>query len=157
MNFTREDLLRPVLNSTQVKTAPYSVRATLLTSFFGGPFAAIGMVAVNAYRLARLKYEWTSVVTMLLLYVLGMRALLHSDFGRDLVRQWTHLIGDPNLRIMYRLVALAFCGYGYLMHRGEHRGAALAGIQQPNPWLIALTCAVAGFGLQMFFLIWING
>ncbi|MES1196189.1 MAG: hypothetical protein ABUL58_04505 [Steroidobacter sp.] len=157
MNSAREDLLRPVLDSTQLKAAPYSMRATLLTSFFGGPFAAIGMVAANAYRLARLKREWSTIMVMLLLYVLGMRVLLHSASGRAFVEQWTNLISDYNLQILYRLVALAICGYGYLMHRNEHRGASLAGIQRPNPWLVAMTCGVAGLGLQILFLIWING
>src|SRR5690606_2809697 len=121
LDASREALLQPTLGAeARPAAAPYSVQATFFTGFFGGPFAAIALIAVNAWRLRRLSRDWV-VLAACLSAMIFIAWLLHGSAPAFApVRDWLHgMIGKNTFRFGYRLVALLIVGIGYLLHRKE--------------------------------------
>lgn len=151
---SRERLLQPTLGQdARPASAPYSVQATFFTGFFGGPFAAAALVAINSSRLQRLHRDWPALAASLLL-VLALCWALYGH-GPALVapaRDWLRdNLGQNNYRIVYRLLAFLILGVGYLLHRREQRNADLLGIKRPNGWIAGTACALGGGALFVGF------
>ena len=148
MNMSREDLLQPSLaNDSAPAAAPYSVRTTFLTGFFGGPFAAIAILATNSVRLRRVFRDLPVILVSAAVLLVGSWAL-QKTAGGAVARQWLdETIGANNLRYVYRLLALMIVGCGYLLHRQEQINSDLVGLKRPNGWIAGLICIVGGFVL----------
>src|SRR5262245_61137626 len=93
MGLSREELLRPSLKDVAVASAPYSVQTVFLTSFLGGPFAAIAILGVNSWRLQRLKQDLLPLALMFVAAA-GLLGVLHLvDWGVELRNYLTSLGG----------------------------------------------------------------
>lgn len=151
MSAPREDLLQPTLTRESQALAPYSVQTTFLTGFFGGPFAALAILATNSVRLRRVSRDAAVLGTILLGVVLGGWLLFHSAAGAD-VRSWfVEQFGTTAARFSRQGVGLVIVGIGYVLHRREQVGADLAGLTRPNGWFAGLPCAILGAILFTFF------
>jgi hypothetical protein len=151
MSAPREDLLQPTLTRESQALAPYSVQTTFLTGFFGGPFAALAILATNSVRLRRVSRDAAVLGTILLVVVLGGWLLFHSAAGVD-VRSWfAEQFGPTAARFSRQGIGLVIVGIGYLLHRKEQMNADLAGLTRPNGWGAGLLCALLGAGLFVSF------
>lgn len=151
MSAPREDLLQPTLTRESPTLAPYSVQTTFLSGFFGGPFAALAILATNSVRLRRVSRDAAVLGTILLVVVLGGWLLFHSAAGAD-VRGWfVEQFGATAARFSRQGVGLIIVGIGYMLHRKEQVGADLAGLTRPNGWFAGLPCAILGAILFTFF------
>lgn len=146
MHASREDLLRPTLGADAgPAAAPYSVQATFFTGFFGGPVAAIALLAINSSRLRRLGRDWWVFAACLIATIVFAWMLHGSTPAFAPARDWlTSTIGEKPHRHAYRLVALIFVGIGYLLHRREQRNTDLLGITRPNGWVAGGLCTLGG-------------
>jgi hypothetical protein len=148
----REDLLRPTLTGTARTAPPYSVQTTFLTGFFGGPFAALAILAINSFRLRRISRDaivWSALLVML---AVGGWLLFHSVAGAD-VRAWfTDQFGSRAARFAGQALGLAVVGVGYLLHRREQVNADLMGLTRPNGWIGGIGCIVIGMVVSVAFL-----
>jgi hypothetical protein len=148
MSAPREDLLQPTLTRESQTLAPYSVQTTFLTGFFGGPFAALAILATNSVRLRRVSRDAAVLGTILLAVVLGGWWLFHSAAGAD-VRSWfVEQFGTTAARFSRQGVGLVIVGIGYVLHRKEQVGADLAALARPNGWVAGLACGI--FGAMLF-------
>jgi peptidoglycan hydrolase-like protein with peptidoglycan-binding domain len=80
----REDLLQPTLTGAAPAAAPYSVQTTFLTGFFGGPFAALAILAMNSFRLRRLARDalvWGALLVLLAMGGTSYRQRISSGPG----------------------------------------------------------------------------
>lgn len=159
MNASREGLLQPTLGQdARPAAAPYSVQATFFTGFFGGPFAAIALIALNAARLRRLGRDWIALLACLIGALLIGWALNGPVPSAAPVRDWlTATLGERSDRYVYRLIALLIVGVGFLLHRREQRNTDMLGLQRPNGWIAGLICTGAGFVLMVGFLVLVRG
>jgi hypothetical protein len=148
MSFSRDELLRPTLRGTTVVRAPYSVQAGFLTAFFGGPFAAIAMTAVNSVRLHRLTRDLLPLGLMLVAYIGFAAALTLTPWGAELRAQLTVFAGPRAVTYLHRFIGLLLFGLSYALHRKEQRSADLIGLDRPNGWIAGIACIVAGLILQ---------
>lgn len=147
MNGSREGLLQPTLSEdAQPIAAPYSVQATFFTGFFGGPFAALALIAVNSSRLQRLGRDLPALAACMIGVLLIGWALQGSGLAVAApIRDWVAAnLGERNYRFVYRFLALLIVGVGWLLHRREHRNTDLLGLARPNGWIAGALCAVAG-------------
>ena len=150
MNASREGLLQPTLGSdAQPVAAPYSVQATFFTGFFGGPLAAIALIATNTFRLRRLGRDWPVLAACLIGATFTVWALHGSAPAFAPIRDWlTGTLGQSSYRFAHRFVALIIVGVGYLLHRREQRNTDVFGLSRPNGWIAGALCAVGGTALQ---------
>jgi hypothetical protein len=147
----REDLLQPTLTGAAPAAAPYSVQTTFLTGFFGGPFAALAILAMNSFRLRRLARDALVWGALLVLLAMGGWLLFHSAAGAD-VRSWfTDQFGRRAARFSGQALGLAIVGVGYLLHRREQVNADLMGLARPNGWVGGLGCIVIGMAVSVAF------
>jgi hypothetical protein len=147
----REDLLQPTLTGTAPAAAPYSVQTTFLTGFFGGPFAALAILALNSFRLRRVARD--ALVWSALLAALGIGGwlLFHSAAGAD-VRSWfADQFGRRAASFAGHALGLMIVGVGYLFHRREQVSADLMGLARPNGWIGGVGCIVIGLALSIAF------
>jgi hypothetical protein len=138
----RDDLLKPSLSDTTAQPiAPiYSATAGYLTSFMGGPLAAIAISSANSWRLNRLNRDLP--VYLLCLVLTG--ALLYWE-GRMGGHQWlTTSFGASAPRLTFRLAGIAMFGAAYLLHWSAYRNMQMLGIPAPNGWPIGIACTLAG-------------
>ena len=147
MNFTREELLQPSLSNLRIAKAPYSVRTMFVTSFFGGPFAAIAIVAVNSVRLLRWKRDLAPLVLLFAATGGFFAALQLTPWGQGFVAYLTSLVGRSSLSYISRILGLIIFGIGYWLHRKEQRSADFMGLARPNGWIGGLACFVIGIGI----------
>jgi hypothetical protein len=143
MGYTREELLRPSLAGHALAKAPYSVQTAFLASFFGGPFAAIGILGANAIRLRR----WRDFLPLglLLAAVPGLiGALWLTPWGGDIRQALTAAAGPLAVSLLSRAIGIAIFVMGYVMHRSEQRGADFMGLRRPNGLLAGLILIVLG-------------
>jgi hypothetical protein len=149
----REDLLQPTLTAGVAQaTAPYSVQTTFLTGFFGGPFAALAILAVNSFRLRRVSRDALVLGALLLLLAIGGWLLFHSVAGAE-VRAWfTEQFGRRAARFSGQALGLAIVGVGYLLHRREQVNADLMGLTRPNGWIGGIACILVGTAASIAFL-----
>lgn len=140
------DLLQPSIDRVaSPHRAIYSATAGYLTAFFGGPFAAVGMAGLNAWRLGRLRTDMLGLAGGFAVAV-GLSAfLLRPDlFGRADLEFATR-----DVRIASRALALALFGAYWFLHRRYYRGMQLLGLEAPRPWPAAIACVVADIALMM--------
>jgi hypothetical protein len=146
MSASRERLLQPTLGSDAPPVAaPYSVQATFFTGFFGGPFAAIALIAINTWRLRRLGRDWAVLAACLIATIFVIWALHGAAPTFAPMRDWlTSTLGPTSHRYAHRFAALVLVGAGYLLHRKEQRNTDLMGLTRPNGWIAGGACAVIG-------------
>lgn len=135
MTISRDELLQPSIHETVVAKAPYSNSTAFLTAFIGGPFAIIGLTALNSLRTLRLKRD-----LVFLIAALALTLILASALG---------LAGGL---LPLRLFALALFGLGNRLQRREHRTADLMGMERPNGWIGGFACIIAGNALFFAYL-----
>lgn len=159
MDASRESLLQPSLAAdARPSAAPYSVQATFLTGFFGGPFAAIALIAVNSFRLRRLGRDWPVFAACLVATIVLGWVLNGSAPAVAPLRDWLDgTLGQQSVRYAYRFVALIFVGVGYLLHRREQRNTDVLGLSRPNGWIAGGLCALGGIALLAAFMAGIGG
>ena len=151
MSGPREDLLQPTLTGTAPAAAPYSVQTTFLTGFFGGPFAALGILAMNSFRLRRVSRDALIWSALLVAIAIGGWLLFHSAAGAD-VRSWfTDQFGHRAASFAGHALGLAIVGVGYLLHRREQVNTDLMGLTRPNGWIGGIGCIVIGMALSIAF------
>lgn len=146
---TDNELLQPSIAKVDgPQRAIYSTTAGYLTAFFGGPFAAIGMAGLNAWRLGRLRTDAPALAGGAALAVGLVVFLLRPDlFGQaDLD------FSTRDLRIGVRILALLLFGAFWFLHRRYYRGMQLLGLESPQPWPAAIACIVANFALMWLLL-----
>lgn len=142
-------LLQPSI-SPQGTFSVYSPRATFMTAFFGGPFAAVLIHALNMKRLGRWRVQAPALAAALVV------ALLFSVYQAVAMAR-PHLLpfGDAvpansangTLRILARVVALVVWGALYLRFRTLYRASQLAA-EHPPGFKAGLACALIGGGIQ---------
>ena len=151
-------LLQPTLGDRVKATSIYSVRASFMVAFFGGPFAAVIFGGLNSRRLGRLgKDAW-----LLILGLLGFCAYTAAigygldAFGFEASSSSTELTREQSrtFRMIARVLGLAFFGGIFLLHRPFHKAAELVREDSPSPWgpgiaasLVGGLISVAMFGL----------
>lgn len=151
MSFTRDELLRPSLDGGAVAKAPYSVRTTFLTAFFGGPLAAIAITAVNSVRLQRWMRDLAPLGAALIVYVAFMLVLVLTDWGVGFRAGLNEIAGPRGASYFDRLIGLALFGMGYMLHRREQRSSDLMDLTRPNGWIAGLACIALGLVLMVAF------
>jgi hypothetical protein len=144
-----EALLRPslVAGAAGVR-APYSLQMGMLASFFGGPFAALAVVLINALRLQRLRAE-ALPLALLAGAALAVEAwlLLDPTPSRALAGLLSTGVSAA-LRLALRALSLAVFVAGLLLHRQRQRAADLMGLDRPRGFLPGLGLIVGGLVLQ---------
>ncbi|HKE95139.1 MAG TPA: hypothetical protein VKB34_12585 [Povalibacter sp.] len=152
MTISREELLQPSLSDEQPAAAPYSVRTTFLSGFFGGPFGALAISMTNSVRLRRVSRDVPLWLGLLALTLGGAWALHHAASAAG-IRAWMMTNSGANIvRLVYRVAGVLIVGLGYLLHRREQRNTDLRAIERPNGWIAGLACIVLGAGAQFLFL-----
>lgn len=151
MSLSREELLQSSLGDRPITRAPYSVRTAFITSFFGGPFAAIGIIGANSVRLQRWRQDLLPL-GFILAATAGFFASLHlTAWGEDLGNYLFTLAGQRVVPYLSRVIALAIFGIGYALHRKEQRSADFMGLDRPNGWIGSLACIVGGAAAAFLF------
>lgn len=144
--------MQPTLTGTALAAAPYSVQTTFLTGFFGGPFAALAILAMNSFRLRRVSRDALVWGALLVALAIGGWLLFHSAAGAD-VRDWfTDQFGGRAARFSGQALGLAIVAVGYLLHRREQVNADLMGLTRPNGWIGGIGCIVIGMAVSVAFL-----
>jgi hypothetical protein len=143
------NLLTPSLSGSNTQQVSlYSTQSSFLVAFLGGPAAIVLYSALNSWRLRRavdaLAYLATLAVVLLL--------MMDHERGGPVFTAFTDYFGKGSERYLWRLLALAAFGVYYLMHRKQHRSAQLFGTKPPSPWIPAIACLVAGYGLTVVLL-----
>lgn len=143
------DLLQPSIGQlSSPQRAIYSATAGYLTAFFGGPFAAVGMAGLNAWRLGRLRTDALALAGGAALATGSLSFLLRPDlFG------WANLdfsMGD--VRIGARVLGLLLFGAFWFLHRSYYRAMQFLGLEPPSPWLPAIACIFANIALMFLLL-----
>src|SRR5262249_39204793 len=80
----RDELLRPSLGDAVAARAPYSVRTTFLTAFFGGPLAALAIIVLNSVRLRRWLPDLPVLGVVLAGFIAFVLALYWTEWGGGL-------------------------------------------------------------------------
>jgi hypothetical protein len=151
MTTSRDELLRPSLGDTDAMRAPYSVRTTFLTAFFGGPLAALAIIALNSVRLRRWLPDLPALGVVLVGFIGLVFALDRTDWGGSLRAYLYGMAGERALTYLFRVIALGFFGLGYALHRKEQRSADLVGMARPNGWIAGIACAIGALVVQVAF------
>ncbi|MDQ1817394.1 hypothetical protein RBA41_29215 [Massilia sp. CCM 9210] len=140
----RESLLTPSLSPSQAPAAIlYSVQSSFLLAFFGGPFAIIFYSALSSWKLRRP----LDALMYLPALALSTAFLVAVQAGYAPLIALIDAIGSGGARILSRALAMALFGVVYLMHRKQHRSAALFGAKPPAPWIPAIACGVLDYGI----------
>ncbi len=147
--FSRDQLLQPSLDDGAVATAPYSIRTTFLTAFFGGPLAAIAIVALNTLRLRRVWLDLAPLGLVLAAFLAFMLALQWTEWGANLGAYLNVKDDARPIVFVSRAIAIAIFGLGYALHRKEQRSADLMGLRRPNGWIAGIACIAGGILLSV--------
>lgn len=149
MSLSRDELLRPSLGTSRIAKAPYSVRTTFLTAFFGGPFAAVAITAINSIRLQRVGRDALPLAAVLVAYWSFLAALMLTDWGASLLASMQAFAGKQAYSYLDRLIAMAAFGFGYMLHRKEQRSTDFMDLPRPNGWIVGIACIVASYILLL--------
>lgn len=141
----REHLLTPSLSATTRPVKLYSVQSSFLVAFFGGPAAILLYSGLNSWRLRRtadipVHLAGAAVVAGFVYALLFQPALFDGLFD---------LLGNDMVRALRTVLSLAICGVFYALHQKQHRSAAFFGDKPPSPWIPAIVCIAAGYGLMV--------
>jgi hypothetical protein len=141
----RESLLTPSLSPSAAPAANlYSTQSAFVLAFFGGPLAIILYSALNSWKLRRPldALLYLAGLALSIFYIVGLLG------GYAPLLRLVDLIGDSGPEVLWRALALALASTVYLLHRKQHRSAALFGARPPSPWIAAIACAVLAYGLR---------
>jgi len=139
------DLLRPSLSDPQqLASAPYTLQASFFSAFFGGPFAAALMLALNSYRLGRLRRDVGWVVLVAAAFFAWLVFIYTTAAGHALQQQMTDWVGGRSMALAERLMALLAFAASTALHRREQRSADLFGLKRPNGWVAGIALIVIG-------------
>lgn len=142
---SRHDLLQPTLSgSARLAAAPYSHATGVWSAFFGGPLAAATMIALNAWRVGRLRRDAVWVVLLIGAYLAWTFFLYATPTGTELRATLTDWLGPRGPAYCDRFIALMTFAGGMLLHRAEQRSADLFGLKRPNGWIVGVALIVGG-------------
>lgn len=139
------DLLRPTVAGGKPQQAPYSLQTAFLSSFFGGPFAAVAIFLINARRIGRLRADLTLGVLLALLYI-AIQWWWRTTPGGAAFNGW--LIGSLGAGgggYVDRLLGLVAFAAGSMLHRREHKASDLMGQPRPHGLSLGLALIVGGW------------
>jgi len=126
----------------------YSVRAAFLTSFFGGPIAAVLITLLNARRLRRLARDWP-----LALAAVAILIALRWSMSRHALAVLEPILGQNTEALLEELAGLGLFGIGYALHGPYHRSQSFLDLPTPNGLLTGILCilgaAVVEIGLRL--------
>ncbi len=142
-----DDLLTPTLSPGEVQApAIYSLTASVVTAFFGGPFAVIALTAVNSWRLDEVRRD-TPVLALLAAATVGVIFLLTRA---DQVSLMAFIELPKDRALLIRAWALAVFGMCALLHQRVQRNMSFSTTPRPNPWPAGLACVMLGIVLTRF-------
>jgi hypothetical protein len=153
MSLPPEHLLRPSLSTTETpRRAPFGLQAAFLASFFGGPFTAVAMQGLNAWRLSRLKGDAWWILACLAAYAAFEWWMQLAPAGLE-ARRWMEAEWGTGVeRILRRLIALLIFTLGMLAHRSEQRAADLLGMPRPDGFKVGVGLIAFGWGASALWL-----
>lgn len=139
------DLLQPSLVDTQPREAPYSLQTAFLTSFFGGPLAALAIFGVNARRIGRLRSDAVGAAAVLVACVAFEWWWRRTSGGQAFDAWLIDQFGKSSGRYVERLSGLAVFALGAAIHRREHKASDLMGAARPNGLGIGVALIAGGW------------
>jgi hypothetical protein len=143
----RHELLQPSLDgASRLAAAPYSVQTGMWIAFFGGPMAAVAMIAINAWRVGRVRRDMVWVGLLAAAYVAWTFYIEATPSGAELRATLVGWLGSRGPAYCDRFLALLVFLLGMLLHRSEQRSTDLFGLKRPNGWLMGVLLIVAGSG-----------
>lgn len=149
MTLSRAELLRPSLSgSDRLRRAPYSHQVGFLGAFFGGPFAAAGLLAVNAWRLDRLRRDASVIVVTVFAAFTFYASIRSGGLLLEVLQPVVQWLGPRTVVYAERLAALALFGIGAALHRREQRSVDLFGLPRPNGWIGGIAAIAGGIALS---------
>ncbi|RVU37787.1 hypothetical protein EOI86_00320 [Hwanghaeella grinnelliae] len=147
-------LLQPSLRAGQPKDAPYSITAGIWISFFGGIWGALAYTGLNSMRLRRLSRDLPYLAIAAGMYIALLLALAMTEPGRIAQAELADLFGEQRgLRFLLQFVGVLFVGFGYLLHKSDHRAAGLTGRDRPSAWRVGLIIVVISTVIHLVTLI----
>ncbi|KQQ32440.1 hypothetical protein ASF61_15535 [Duganella sp. Leaf126] len=121
------------------------MQSSFLVAFFGGPAAILLYSGFNSWRLRRLAdlpvYALGAALVVGFVYALRFHPALFAGLYA--------LLGDATFRAVRTVLSLAICGTFYALHRKQHRSGAFFHDKAPSPWIPAIACIVAGYGIMI--------
>ncbi|OJH39969.1 hypothetical protein BON30_12885 [Cystobacter ferrugineus] len=152
-------LLQPTLTEASPPRALLSERATFFTSFFGGPWAALYVMAANFRRLGRLDRAMPALAVAALLGVVALMVSFVTIVRPELTAEW--IPSDVRSTVMVRrsnnLLGMLAWGVCYLPMRAHFRAADMSDLGYARPWgtvvpalLVAMLVHGAVVGLAVF-------
>jgi hypothetical protein len=141
----REHLLTPSLSASAKPVKLYSIQSGFLVAFFGGPAASLLYSGLNSWRLRRVADIPVHLLGAALVYALVYTLMYHATLFEGLYQ----LLGNDLFRALRTLLSLAICGTFYLLHQKQHRSRAFFSDKPPSPWIPAIACIAAGYGIMV--------
>ena len=141
-----QPLLRPSLHADagQPRAAPYSSTTGFLSAFFGGPFALLGITALNVHRAGRWKADVAWWVAGVILALSWFLLLPRASFFPVVNTALVEALGRGAWRYADRAFSLGLFGVAYWRHRSLDRAADLFGLRRPNGWIAGVGAIVLG-------------
>ncbi len=152
-------LLQPTLTESAPPRALLSERATFLTAFFGGPWAALYVMAANFRRLGRLDRAMPVLAAAALLGVVALLVTAVTIARPDLAAEWipSGVRSSVMVRHGNKLLGMLAWGVCYLPMRAHFRAADMSDLGYARPWgtvvpalLVAMLVHGAVAGLAFF-------
>ncbi|QRN99494.1 hypothetical protein JRI60_10945 [Archangium violaceum] len=152
-------LLQPTLTESAPQQALLSQRATFLTAFFGGPWAALYVMAANFRRLGRLDRAMPVLAAAALLGVVALVVSFVTIARPDLAAEWmpSGVRSSLMVRRGNNLLGMLAWGACYLPMRAHFRAADMSSLGYARPWgtvvpalLVAMLVHGAVVGLAVF-------
>ncbi len=140
----QRDLLEPTLAHAPPTRPLYSPRAGFFVAFFGGPFAAVGLGALNSRRIGKLQRERWLLLALALLWAVLFSAL-QSPHVAGLLPAW--LTTPRSVRYATQIAGLACYGLIHQLHKQAQAAAALRDQPAPSAWLPGLATVVSAWAL----------
>jgi len=135
------DLFQPSLREGAEARALYSSQATFLTSFFGGPPAAVMILGENSRRMGTLVRDGA-------ILALGLAAWV-GLYWYYLTGPGAETGGPRSIRFGARAIALVTWGAVSWLHQSSQRASDLMGVERPNGWGLGLGSVLVGAGASM--------
>jgi len=140
-------LLSPSVAAARTERG-YSVTATFLTAFFGGPLAAVFMHGLNSRFFGRWARDQVLLAAALLLAIGGVIGLAILRVRPDLAPFAPGFFADSSrVRIASRVLALLLWAALYLRLRPSYRAAELMGGHRSG-WRDGVICVITAILLQ---------
>ena len=141
----REHLLTPSLTASASPVRMYSIQSSFLVAFFGGPAAILLYCGLNSWRLRRAADIPVHLLGAALLVALVYALMMHPAAFDGLYG----VLGNDTFRALRTMLSLAICGAFYALHQKQHRSRAFFSDKPPSPWIPAIVCMIAGYGIMV--------